>query len=34
MPSCDTHAMNQHLIELFRHIDKDAHAILIMDQAG
>lgn len=34
MPWCDTHAMNQHLIEISRNVADDAHAILIMDQAG
>lgn len=34
MPWCDTHAMTQHLAEIARHVDRDAHAILIMDQAG
>ncbi|RMI15042.1 hypothetical protein DA102_035800 [Sinorhizobium meliloti] len=34
MPWCDTYAMTQHLAEIARHIDDDAHAILIMDQAG
>lgn len=34
MPWCDTHAMNQHLAEISRHVADDAHAILIMDQAG
>ncbi|WP_337271242.1 IS630 family transposase [Oryzifoliimicrobium ureilyticus] len=34
MPWCDTHAMTQHLAEISRHVADDAHAILIMDQAG
>ncbi len=34
MPWCDTHAMTQHLAEISRHVAHDAHAILIMDQAG
>ena len=34
MPWCDTHAMTQHLAEIARHVDLDAHAVLIMDQAG
>ncbi|WFU08095.1 IS630 family transposase (plasmid) [Rhizobium sp. CB3090] len=34
MPWCDTYAMNQHLMEISRHVAEDAHAILIMDQAG
>jgi transposase len=34
MPWCDTHAMNQHLIEIARNVTENGHAILIMDQAG
>ena len=34
MPWCDTHAMNQHLIEISRNVANNAHAILVMDQAG
>ncbi|MEK0189006.1 IS630 family transposase [Microcoleus anatoxicus PTRS2] len=34
MPWCDTYAMTQHLAEVSRHVADDAHAILIMDQAG
>ncbi|TGE86858.1 IS630 family transposase [Rhizobium sp. SEMIA 4088] len=34
MPWCDTYAMTQHLAEIARHVADDAHAILIMDQAG
>ncbi|BCH12891.1 hypothetical protein MesoLj131c_71490 (plasmid) [Mesorhizobium sp. 131-3-5] len=34
MPWCDTYAMTQHLAEKSRHVADDAHAILIMDQAG
>jgi len=34
MPWCDTYAMTQHLAEIARHVDENAHAILIMDQAG
>ena len=34
MPWCDTYAMTQHLAEIARHVDADAHAILMMDQAG
>jgi transposase len=34
MPWCDTHAMNQHLIEIARNVADNTHAILIMDQAG
>lgn len=33
MPWCDTYAMTQHLAEISRHVDEDAHANLIMDQA-
>nr|WP_272209595.1 IS630 family transposase [Marinicella sp. W31]MDC2875410.1 IS630 family transposase [Marinicella sp. W31] len=34
MPWCDTYAMNQHLIEISRNVAENAHAVLIMDQAG
>ena len=34
MPWCDTYAMIQTLAEISRHVDENAHAILIMDQAG
>lgn len=34
MPWCDTNAMNQHLIEISLNVADDAHAILMMDQAG
>ena len=34
MPWCDTGAMNQHLIEISKTVARNAHAILIMDQAG
>lgn len=34
MPWCDTYAMTQHLAEISRRVADDAHAILIMDQAG
>ena len=34
MPWCDTYAMTRHLAEVSRHVAEDAHAILIMDQAG
>ena len=34
MPWCDTHAMTRHLAEIARQVADDAHAILIMDQAG
>ena len=34
MPRCDTQAMSLHLIEISREIAPDAHAVLIVDQAG
>jgi hypothetical protein len=35
MPWCDTHAMTQHLAEIARHVDEDAHAVLKwIKQAG
>lgn len=34
MPWCDTCAMTRHLTEISRHVEENAHAILIMDQAG
>jgi len=34
MPWCDTHAMNEHLAEISRHVARNAHAVLILDQAG
>lgn len=34
MPWCDTHAMNEHLVEISRHVGRRAHAVLILDQAG
>lgn len=34
MPWCDTHAITLHLAEISHHVADDAHAILIMDQAG
>lgn len=34
MPWCDTYAMTQHLAEIARHVADNAHAVLIMDQAG
>ncbi|WP_341487807.1 IS630 family transposase [Pararhizobium sp. A13] len=34
MPWCDTYAMNKHLAEISHHVADDAHAILVMDQAG
>ncbi len=34
LPWCDTNAMNAHLQEISVAIDKGAHAVLIVDQAG
>ena len=34
MPRCDTQAMSLHLVETSREIAPDAHAVLIVDQAG
>ena len=34
LPCCDTSAMNLHLAEISRAVAPDAHAVLIMDQAG
>lgn len=34
MPWCDTYAMTQHLAEISCHVADNAHAVLIMDQAG
>ena len=34
MPYCDTHAMNEHLAEISRHVARNAHAVVILDQAG
>jgi hypothetical protein len=34
LPHCDTQAMNLHLVEISRNIATDAHAVLLMDQAG
>lgn len=34
LPYCDTHAMNQHLIEISQAVDEGAHGVLIVDQAG
>ena len=34
MPFCDTPAMQQHLMEISATVAADAHAILILDQAG
>ncbi len=34
MPWCDTQAMAAHLKEIAAHVAPDAHAVLILDQAG
>ena len=34
LPWCDTNAMNAHLAEISAAVEPDAHAVLIMDQAG
>lgn len=34
MPYADTHAMNQHLIEISTQVDPGAHAVILVDQAG
>ncbi|NKC03105.1 hypothetical protein HED55_06315 [Ochrobactrum haematophilum] len=34
MPWRDTHAMNEHLEEISRHVGRNTHAVLILDQAG
>lgn len=34
MPYADTHAMNAHLVEISKTVEKDAHAILVADGAG
>jgi len=34
LPWCDTNAMNAHLAEISAAVDPDAHAVLIVDQAG
>ncbi len=34
MPWCDTHAMAAHLQEISAHVAADAHAVLLLDQAG
>jgi hypothetical protein len=34
LPHCDTQAMNLHLVEISRNVATDAHAVLLMDQAG
>lgn len=34
MPWADTHAMTLHLAEISQAVDPDAHAVVILDQAG
>ena len=34
MPRCVTEAMTEHLAEIFRHVAQDAHAVVLLDQAG
>ena len=34
LPSCNTAAMNLHLAEISAAVNRGAHAILVMDQAG
>ena len=34
MPYADTHAMNEHLIEISTQVDPGAHAVILVDQAG
>jgi hypothetical protein len=34
MPWCDTQAMTEHLKEISATVDKGAHAVLMLDQAG
>lgn len=34
MPRCDTDAMNLHLIEISKAVAPNAHAVLLLDQAG
>ena len=34
MPYCDTHAMSAHLAEISAVVDKGAHAVILVDQAG
>jgi len=31
---CATHAMNQHMIKISRHVAENAYAVLIMNQTG
>ena len=34
MPYADSHAMNEHLREISATVDPDAHAVILVDQAG
>ena len=34
LPACNTEAMNLHLIEIAKTVASDAHAVLLVDQAG
>ena len=34
LPSCNTDAMNLHLVEISRTVAPSAHAVMLMDQAG
>ena len=34
MPFCDTEAMQAHLLEISTMVARDAHAVLLLDQAG
>ena len=34
LPSCNTEAMTLHLAEMAHAVAQDAHAVLLMDQAG
>ncbi|BDV37133.1 hypothetical protein DSM21852_03860 [Methylocystis bryophila] len=34
LPKCDTYAMSLHLAEISKHVAPDAHAVLMLDQAG
>ena len=34
MPRCVTEAMTEHLAEIARHVAPDAHAVVLLDQAG
>ena len=34
MPYCNTHAMDEHLAEISKVVDVNAHAVILLDQAG